>query len=97
MHPQLRRHVRAPELCELTRRVREFLVSVAHPSSALADDIRILDYAVERSGAREEAAKMGWPGSAAAAAMGMGMGLGAGVGAGSSFGSTGSDMAAPRL
>lgn len=58
MHPILRPHVSPHDLTELTKRVREFLVSVAHPSSALADDIRILDYAAERSGAREAAAAM---------------------------------------
>lgn len=60
MNPVLHHHVPAVDLSELTFRVREFLVSVAHLSSALADDIRILDFAAERSGAREAALNMGW-------------------------------------
>ena len=55
MHPMLQPYVPAHELMELTVRVRDFLVSVAHPSSALADNIRILDYAAGFSGAREAA------------------------------------------
>ncbi|OBT60119.1 hypothetical protein VE03_10543, partial [Pseudogymnoascus sp. 23342-1-I1] len=47
MHPMLRSYVPAHGLIELTERVREF----AHPSSALADDIRILDHAAGCSGA----------------------------------------------
>ncbi|OBT60286.1 hypothetical protein VE03_10177 [Pseudogymnoascus sp. 23342-1-I1] len=58
MHPMLQPYVPAHELTKLTERVRDFLVSVAHPSSALADDIRILDYAAACSGAREAAAVM---------------------------------------
>ena len=84
----LRPCVPARELMELTYRVREFLVSVAHPSSALADDIRILDYATERSGAREAAAAVKQAGRG---------GSGPRVGAGSSFGSNASDMGAPGI
>lgn len=58
MHPMLQQYVPAHELTELTERVREFLVSVAQPNSALADNIRILDYAAGFSGAREAAAFM---------------------------------------
>ncbi|KFY66960.1 hypothetical protein V496_01834 [Pseudogymnoascus sp. VKM F-4515 (FW-2607)] len=58
MHPILRQYVSPQELTDITKRVRESLVSVAHPSSALADDIRIFDYAADRSGAREAAAVM---------------------------------------
>jgi hypothetical protein len=87
MHPMLRPYVPARELMELTQSVREFLVSVAHPSSALADDIRILDYAIERSGARGAAA-------AAAAKQAARGGNGPRVGGGS-FGSSGSEMGAP--
>lgn len=55
MHPMLQPHVPAHELTKLTESVRGFLVSVAQPSSALVDDIRILDYASGFSGAREAA------------------------------------------
>ena len=58
MHPILRQYFSPHELTEITKRVRKFLVSVAHPSSALADDIRVFDYAADHSGAREAAAVM---------------------------------------
>ncbi|KFY59113.1 hypothetical protein V497_04497 [Pseudogymnoascus sp. VKM F-4516 (FW-969)] len=86
--PRLRSCVPARELMELTDQVRLFLVSVAHPSSALADDIRILDYATEASGVREDAAALSRRGSRG------GSRGGSGGGAGSSFGSNGSDMGA---
>lgn len=38
------------ELRDATRRVLDFLISSAQPSSALADDIRILEYAAHKSG-----------------------------------------------
>ncbi|KFZ15957.1 hypothetical protein V501_02491 [Pseudogymnoascus sp. VKM F-4519 (FW-2642)] len=79
--PRLRPYVPARELMELTARVRQFLVSVAHPSSALADDIRILDYATEGSGLREDLAELSRRGSRG------GSRGGSGGGAGSSFGS----------
>ncbi|KFY97310.1 hypothetical protein V500_02151 [Pseudogymnoascus sp. VKM F-4518 (FW-2643)] len=50
VHPSLRDFIDPYELCEVTIRVRKFLVSVAQPSSALANDIKILDYVVEKSG-----------------------------------------------
>ena len=84
--PRLRPYVPARELMELTARVRQFLVSVAHPSSALADDIRILDYATEGSGLREDLAALS-PRESRGGSRG-----GSGGGAGSSFGSNGSEM-----
>ncbi|ELR05856.1 hypothetical protein VC83_08305 [Pseudogymnoascus destructans] len=83
---RLRPYVPARHLMELTKRVRQFLVSAAHPSSALADDIRILDYATEASGLREDMAAMSRRGSQGGSRGGSG-----GV-AGSGFGSNGSDM-----
>lgn len=85
--PRLRPYVPAHNLMELTKRVRQFLVSVAHPSSALADDIRILDYATDASGLRKDIAAMSRRGSRGGSRGGSG-----GAAAGSSFGSTGSDM-----
>ncbi|KFY31510.1 hypothetical protein V493_01039 [Pseudogymnoascus sp. VKM F-4281 (FW-2241)] len=82
--PRLRPYVSTCALFELTVKVRQFLVSVAHPSSALADDIRILDYATEASGLREDFAAMSREESRG----------GSGGGAGSSFASNGSDMGA---
>ncbi|OBT51349.1 hypothetical protein VE04_09078 [Pseudogymnoascus sp. 24MN13] len=83
--PRLRPYVPKRDLVELTKRVRQFLVSVAHPSSALADDIRILDYATDASGLREEVTAMSRRGSRVGSRGGSG-------GAGSSFGSNGPDM-----
>ncbi|KAL5344772.1 hypothetical protein ACLOAV_010169 [Pseudogymnoascus australis] len=57
MDPMLQPYVPAHELVELTVRVREFLVSVAHPRSALAENIRILDYAAGFSSTRAAAAR----------------------------------------
>lgn len=50
LNPFLRHLIDPHELREVTVRVRQFLVEAAQPSSALADDIRILDYAAQRSG-----------------------------------------------
>lgn len=83
---RLRQYIPAHELLHLTTRVRQFLVSVAHPSSALADDIRILDYATDASGVREDVSALSRRGSL------VGSRGGSGGGAGSSFGSNGSDM-----
>lgn len=83
--PRLRPYVPKRDLIELTKRVRQFLVSVAHPSSALADDIRILDYATDASGLGEEVAAMSRRGSRVGSRGGSG-------GAGSSFGSNGPDV-----
>lgn len=85
--PRLRPYVPARNLMEVTKKVRQFLVSVAHPSSALADDIRILDYATDASGLREDIAAMSRRGSRGGSRGGSGGGA-----AGSSFGSNGSDM-----
>ncbi|OBT71578.1 hypothetical protein VF21_09296 [Pseudogymnoascus sp. 05NY08] len=86
--PRLRPSVPVHHLMEVTKRVRQFLVSVAHPSSALADDIRILDYTTDASGLREDMAAMSRRGSRG------GSRGGSGGAAGSSFGSNGSDMGA---
>ncbi|KFY50547.1 hypothetical protein V495_00184 [Pseudogymnoascus sp. VKM F-4514 (FW-929)] len=50
IHPSLQGFINAEELREVTIRVRKFLESVSHPSSALANDIRILDYIAVKSG-----------------------------------------------
>jgi len=50
LNPFLRHLIDPNELREVTLRVRHFLVEAAQPSSALADDIKILDYAAQRSG-----------------------------------------------
>ncbi|KFY46957.1 hypothetical protein V494_00250 [Pseudogymnoascus sp. VKM F-4513 (FW-928)] len=54
--PRLRPCVTQRTLLEMTVKVRDFLVSVAHPRSSLTDDIRILDYATKMSGLEEDVA-----------------------------------------
>jgi hypothetical protein len=50
LNPVLRHLIDPNELREVTTRVRQFLIEAAQPSSALAEDIKILDYAAQRSG-----------------------------------------------